>query len=118
MADSDAQKGIQALLAAEQDASEVVAKARRNRAARVKQAADEAQSEIRSYKLQREEQFIKYASEHMGAKGDRSKQLDGQTATMITKIKSDVSSKKNDVIKMLIDYVIDVDLTLPAPSKA
>ena len=58
--------GIQKLLQAEQEASEVIAAAKAAKFNRLKQAKLEAEAEIAAYKTQREAQFQVFAKERMG----------------------------------------------------
>ena len=55
--------GIQKLLQAEQEASEVIAAAKAQKFNRLKQAKIEAEAEIAAYKQQREAQFQVFAKE-------------------------------------------------------
>ncbi|KAJ1628464.1 H+-ATPase G subunit-domain-containing protein [Pavlovales sp. CCMP2436] len=61
--DNSAHMGIQRLLEAESQASEVVAQAKKDKVLRLKLAKEEAENEIMAYRQLREEQFQKYASE-------------------------------------------------------
>eukprot|EP00274_Cyanoptyche_gloeocystis_P004549 CAMPEP_0196654254 /NCGR_PEP_ID=MMETSP1086-20130531/3961_1 /TAXON_ID=77921 /ORGANISM="Cyanoptyche gloeocystis , Strain SAG4.97" /LENGTH=118 /DNA_ID=CAMNT_0041985913 /DNA_START=65 /DNA_END=421 /DNA_ORIENTATION=+ len=111
--DGDAQKGIQQLLQAEQEASDVVARARKARAARIKQAADEAQQEIKLYRHQREEAFKKLVEDRGGSMGERQRKLEQETAMQVVKMKQDVSLQRQNVMKMLLGYITNVNVDLP-----
>ena len=76
---SQAHAGIQTLLAAETEAAEVVAAAKLGKVTLLKQAKEEADSEIATYKSQREDQFQVFAKERMGDTGAHSKTTQAST---------------------------------------
>jgi V-type H+-transporting ATPase subunit G len=108
MADEKAHAGIQKLLTAEHDATEVVKAAKDEKVARLKQAKAEAEAEIAAYKAQRESQFQVFSKERMGDTGAHSKELAKQSEAELQSIVTQVSGNKKAVIDMLLKSVTTV----------
>jgi len=108
MADEKAHAGIQKLLAAEHEATEIVKAAKDEKVMRLKQAKAEAESEIGSYKASREAQFQIFSKERMGDSAGHSSTLSKSTEAELGTIASDVSKNKKAVIDMLLKSVTTV----------
>eukprot|EP00123_Amoebidium_parasiticum_P022479 comp8831_c0_seq1/m.4039 comp8831_c0_seq1/g.4039 ORF comp8831_c0_seq1/g.4039 comp8831_c0_seq1/m.4039 type:complete len:117 (-) comp8831_c0_seq1:345-695(-) len=106
-------QGIQALLAAEKAAGETIAKARKKKQQRLKQAQEEAEAEVARYKQEREAQFQAYLSTQAGAE-EASAKLGTQTAADLKLIESQVAANKEAVIEALLEAVVDVKPRLHA----
>ena len=105
---SRGQGGIQQLLAAEQEAQQIVNDAKNEKLARLKQAKDEAEKEIAEHRAQLEYQFQKKVSESSGDSGANVKRLEQETESKIHHLKSESSRISGDVVSMLLSYVTTV----------
>uniref|UniRef100_A0A3B4WNZ6 V-type proton ATPase subunit G n=1 Tax=Seriola lalandi dorsalis TaxID=1841481 RepID=A0A3B4WNZ6_SERLL len=83
--------GIQKLLQAEQDAAEIVAKAKQDKVARLKQAKAEADEEIAAYKAQRQAQFEVFSKDKLGDSGAHSKTTQSATEEELLLISQQVA---------------------------
>ncbi|XP_042391872.1 V-type proton ATPase subunit G-like [Zingiber officinale] len=99
------QRGIHMLLAAEQEAQEIISKARNMKTARLKQAKDEAEWEATAYRASLEEDYKRKAS---GSSGWNVKKLDEETEIKIQNLKDASSKVHGDVISMLLKHVTSV----------
>ncbi|KJE93560.1 vacuolar ATP synthase subunit G [Capsaspora owczarzaki ATCC 30864] len=109
---SNQSQGIQALLAAEKSAAEIVAKARKRKATRLKQAKDEAEAEIAAFKSEREAQFQAHVKAHEGDTTQIAQRLKEETNTKLVAIDNDAAQHKQAVINKLLEYVCDVKAEL------
>jgi len=100
-------QGIQQLLAAEKRAAEKVGEARKRKARRLKQAKDEAVSEIEKFKAERERQFRDYEKHFMGSRDDIATRIDGETKVKIDTMNKSVATMKDKVIQDLLTRVIN-----------
>ena len=105
---SRGQGGIEQLLAAEQEAQQIVNAAKNEKLARLKQAKDEAEKEIAEHRAQLEYQFQKKVSESSGDSGANVKRLEQETESKIHLLKSESSRISGDVVSMLLSYVTTV----------
>ncbi len=103
-----AHAGIQKLLTAEHEATEVVKAAKDEKVARLKQAKAEAEAEIAAYKASREAQFQVFSKERMGDTGAHSKELAASTEKELAEINRQVASNSSAVVKMLLQSVTTV----------
>ena len=106
--DEKAHAGIQKLLTAEHEATEVVKTAKDEKVARLKQAKAEATAEIEAYKASREAQFQIFSKERLGDSAGVSTSLAKTTEAELATISSDVSKNKQKVIDMLLKSVTTV----------
>ncbi|XP_003748535.1 V-type proton ATPase subunit G [Galendromus occidentalis] len=102
-------QGVQQLLAAERRASDKVAEARKRKARRLKQAKDEAQSEIDKYRHEKESAFRAYEASHMGSRDDVQKRIEADTQRQILEVNQLVAKNKDEVIKGLLGLVYDIE---------
>mmetsp|Transcript_3892 Transcript_3892/g.7445 ORF Transcript_3892/g.7445 Transcript_3892/m.7445 type:complete len:116 (-) Transcript_3892:129-476(-) len=100
---------IHALLEAEKEAATVVEKARKERDARLKQAATEAEAEINAYREAKEKEFLAEVEKYQGSSGDWAKQIAEQTETLINKTQTFSKGKMDEVVAMLVKVVNTVD---------
>ncbi|XP_066347899.1 V-type proton ATPase subunit G1-like [Miscanthus floridulus] len=89
------QSGIQQLLAAEQEAQQIVNAARAAKSARLRQAKEEAEREIAEYRAQMEAEFQRKVAEE-------------ETATKIEQLNQQAASISPEVIQMLLRHVTTV----------
>uniref|UniRef100_A0A0D9VJX2 V-type proton ATPase subunit G n=1 Tax=Leersia perrieri TaxID=77586 RepID=A0A0D9VJX2_9ORYZ len=93
------QGGIQQLLAAEQEAQQIVNAAR---SARLRQAKEEAEREIAEYRAQMEAEL------QSGDSGANVKRLEQETDTKIAQLKEQAANVSPEVIQMLLRHVTTV----------
>eukprot|EP00736_Rhodelphis_marinus_P009520 Rmarinus@m.5768 len=96
------QEGIRTLLKAEVEAKEEIAKAKKARETRIRQATEEAEKEIGAYKESLEKQFQEYSSQRLGSAEEVTKQIERDTDNEIRDMQAAVSSKKTDVVDLLL----------------
>ncbi|XP_038886540.1 V-type proton ATPase subunit G3 [Benincasa hispida] len=97
------QGGIQMLLTAEQDAQQVVSRARNMKMARLKQAKEEAEREVAQYRAHLEAEHQKKVSE--SSSGSHAQQLEEETKVKIENLKESSERVSKDVVNMLLQYV-------------
>ncbi|XP_035684506.1 V-type proton ATPase subunit G-like [Branchiostoma floridae] len=100
--------GIQQLLAAEKRAAEKVAEARKRKNRRLKQAKEEAQAEIETYRQERERQFLEHQEKHMGSRTDIVRRMDEQTLQKMDELNQNVSQNKDEVMARILELVYDI----------
>ncbi|XP_074270558.1 V-type proton ATPase subunit G 1-like [Silene latifolia] len=102
------QEGIQMLLAAEQEAQQIVTNARNLKMQRLKQAKDEADREIMHFRSQLEKEYQNKISESSGQSGSTVKRLENETQEKIQKLKDSASRVTPDVVGLLLKYVTTI----------
>eukprot|EP00252_Welwitschia_mirabilis_P003997 TRINITY_DN1411_c0_g1_i1.p2 TRINITY_DN1411_c0_g1~~TRINITY_DN1411_c0_g1_i1.p2 ORF type:complete len:111 (-),score=35.30 TRINITY_DN1411_c0_g1_i1:268-600(-) len=105
---SKGQGGIQLLLAAEQEAQNIVSSARSAKMARLKQAKDEAEKEIADFRRKKEIEFQRKLSESSGDSGSNVKRLEEETKIKIAHLKKEADRVSPQVVAMLMKYVTTV----------
>ncbi|KAL5700559.1 hypothetical protein ACHQM5_025986 [Ranunculus cassubicifolius] len=108
MDSSRGQGGIQLLLAAEQEAQQIVNAARNAKMARLKQAKEEAEKEILNYRTQVEAEFQKKVVATSGDSGANVKRLEGETQEKIHHLNSEAERISHDIVDMLLRHVTTV----------
>ncbi|OWM69724.1 V-type proton ATPase subunit G-like [Punica granatum] len=102
------QGGIQQLLAAEQEAQQIVSAARNAKMARLKQAKEEAEREVAEYRSHMEAQFQNKVAASSGDSGANVKRLEQETEMKISNLKIEASRISHDVVQMLLKQVTTV----------
>lgn len=102
------QGGIQQLLAAEQEAQQIVNAARNAKMTRLKQAKEEAEQEIAEYRSQMDSAFQKKVAVSSGDSGANVKRLEEETDIKITNLKLEGGRISHDVVQMLLKQVTTV----------
>merc|ERR1719277_668515 len=94
------QELIQQLLQAEKQGEELIAKAKKNRLAKLRQAKEKAEEDLKSF---REEQEAKFQRES-GAKAnaDPTAELKGSTANDVSQVQSDYNTNKAKTIQYIV----------------
>uniref|UniRef100_A0A8I6X6Y8 V-type proton ATPase subunit G n=2 Tax=Hordeum vulgare subsp. vulgare TaxID=112509 RepID=A0A8I6X6Y8_HORVV len=100
--------GIQQLLAAEQDAQQIVNAARAAKTARLRKAKEEAEREIAEYRAQMEADFQRKLTETSGDSGANVKRLEQETNVKIEQLKQQAANISPEVIQMLLRHVTTV----------
>jgi len=101
---------ISQLEAAEAQAETIIATAKRNRQAKLKQAKEKAEEDLATFRKERESQFQKEMS--VKATRDPAAELSGTTAAEVEAVKSDYARNKDKTIKYVIEKILDVATTL------
>ncbi|XP_050297317.1 V-type proton ATPase subunit G-like [Anthonomus grandis grandis] len=99
--------GIQQLLAAEKRAAEKVAEARKRKLRRVKQAREEAEAEIESLRIRKEQSFLQFEEEFLCNKEDIAQQIENNTENYLERMEKIFQKNKANVIDDLIDLVVE-----------
>ncbi|KAF8670245.1 hypothetical protein HU200_050777 [Digitaria exilis] len=119
------QSGIQQLLAAEQEAQQIVNAARagnitvflfwykliqikHTKSARLRRAKEEAEREIAEYRSQMEAEFQRKVAESSGDSGANVKRLEQETEAKIEQLNQQAASISPEVIQMLLGHVTTV----------
>ncbi|XP_020582792.1 V-type proton ATPase subunit G1 [Phalaenopsis equestris] len=102
------QGGIQQLLAAEQEAQQIVNAARNAKTARLKQAKEEAEKEAAEFRAQLEAEFQKKLAESSGDSGANVKRLEAETEAKIQRLNNESERISADVVQMLLRHVTKV----------
>ncbi|GJY36248.1 V-type proton ATPase subunit G 1-like protein [Tanacetum coccineum] len=105
---SRGRNGIQLLLAAEQEAQQIVNAARNAKLARLKQAKEEAEKEVAEFRAQMEADFQKKLAETSGDSGANVKRLEKETEEKIQHLKTEADRISHDVVDMLMKLVTSV----------
>jgi V-type H+-transporting ATPase subunit G len=101
----DSHDGIQKLLAAEQEAQGIVAAARAEKTARLRQAKAEADAEIAAYRAQREEKYQGLVLSQTGDSTTRAARLEADCTAQIATVVAQVQANKKIVTNMLAQKV-------------
>ena len=101
-------QGIQKLLAAEKEAAETVAAARKRKTKRLKQAKEEAAAEIEQFRNECEKKFKDKQASEMGQE-DFQKRITDETNVRLTEMANQIASNKGVVINRMLDLVYDIN---------
>ena|ERR1719506_2663379 len=107
-------QGIQELMAAETRASQIVAEARVGRGERLKQAKEEADTVIASFRAEKEVEFNTALLSVSGSDTQSSSALKTQTEAEMTKMKADFDANAGKALQVLLAKCCEVDLDVPA----
>merc|ERR1719151_251552 len=104
------QELIQQLLQAEKEAEALIATAKKNRLAKLKQAKEKAEDDLKAFRQEQEKKF----QAEMGSKAaaDPSAELKGATQAEIAMVQRDYDQNKAKTIKYVISKVLDVSTQL------
>eukprot|EP00428_Durinskia_dybowskii_P064305 CAMPEP_0170376018 /NCGR_PEP_ID=MMETSP0117_2-20130122/11478_1 /TAXON_ID=400756 /ORGANISM="Durinskia baltica, Strain CSIRO CS-38" /LENGTH=173 /DNA_ID=CAMNT_0010631147 /DNA_START=93 /DNA_END=612 /DNA_ORIENTATION=- len=109
------QELIRQLLQAEKEAEEVIAGAKRNRLAKLKQARDKAEEDLKVFKEEQERKFQK----DMGGKAaaDPTAELKSSTQQQLDSVNRDYQANKDRAIQYILGRVLDVPTQLTDTQK-
>merc|ERR1712003_582883 len=109
------QELIQQLLQAEKQGDELIATAKKNRLAKLRQAKEKAEEDLKAF---REEQEAKFQRES-GAKAnaDPTAELKGSTKIEIDNVNKDYETNKAKTIQYIVSKVLDVPIGLNETQK-
>jgi V-type H+-transporting ATPase subunit G len=101
---------IAQLLEAEQQAEEIVAKARESRAANMKKARDDAQAEADSFRVKEEEKFLEASKKAQASENDGT--FSAQAKTELAEVQRDLKRNKERAVNYMFDKVMKIDMEL------
>ena len=99
---------IQTLLEAEEAAKIAIDKARKDRDARLKQAATEAETEIAEYRAEKEAEYQAEVKKYVGSTGATSERIASESKQSIKATINAAKANKNSVVDLLVSIVRDV----------
>lgn len=99
---------------AERKATQLVQDARNARQQRMKEAKSEAEQIIAAFRSEQEASYQQALSKISNKSGQSNNELQTQTNNDIATMSREFSTRKEAVQKMLIDFVIDVEIKAPA----
>ncbi|OEH78238.1 V-type proton ATPase subunit G [Cyclospora cayetanensis] len=100
---------IQQLLKAEEEAEEIVHKAKENRVKMLKDARFSAEEELKAFRLKEEERFKVEVEQRLGQDDSLTNELADRTKLDIEIIKKDYMTNKDAVLAFISEKVLDVD---------
>eukprot|EP01025_Chloroclados_australasicus_P010649 TRINITY_DN1439_c0_g2_i1.p4 TRINITY_DN1439_c0_g2~~TRINITY_DN1439_c0_g2_i1.p4 ORF type:complete len:116 (+),score=27.04 TRINITY_DN1439_c0_g2_i1:141-488(+) len=103
-------EGIQKLLAAEAEAQKVVEAARKNKAERLRQAKEEAEKELASFRAECEAAYQKKSTEGTKDSSTTFASLEKDASVAVSRINAEVAAKKSQVVDMLAKMVCNVKI--------
>ncbi|XP_051026840.1 V-type proton ATPase subunit G 1-like [Acomys russatus] len=101
-------QGTQQLLQAEKWVAEKVSEARKRKNRRLKQAKEEAQTEIEQYRLQREKEFKAKEAAVLGSHGSCSSEMEKETQEKMTILQNYFQKSRDEVLDNLLAFVCDI----------
>jgi len=99
---------------AETKATALVRTARETRGIRMKEAKTDAETQIASYRKEKEQAYQGKANKNNGGNSSSTSALDAETSNDIAKFSRDFHAKKGSVEQMLVDMVTKVEVKAPA----
>eukprot|EP01015_Nassula_variabilis_P032591 TRINITY_DN7658_c0_g1_i14.p2 TRINITY_DN7658_c0_g1~~TRINITY_DN7658_c0_g1_i14.p2 ORF type:complete len:130 (+),score=57.78 TRINITY_DN7658_c0_g1_i14:121-510(+) len=108
----DRVKGVERLLKAEMEAKQIIQKAEEARQNKLKEARAAAMAEIESLRREEEKKFEMEVKRRFGSNQEE-EDLGRKTKEEIEQIYRDYEQNKEQVISMLIERVMNVQLTFP-----
>jgi V-type H+-transporting ATPase subunit G len=108
MSSNNAQALIQKLLHAEQEAEEIVSRARENRTKRLREARSAAESEISAFRVREDERFVAEQAARSRTAEDQT-QRDSQTAAVIASVRAAAHANGARTSEYLVAKVLAVE---------
>merc|ERR1712137_18004 len=106
----NSQELIQQLLQAEKQGEELIAKAKTNRLAKLRQAKEKAEEDLKAFKEEQEAKFQKETGSKAGA--DPAAELKDSTKAEIDTVMRDYEANKAKTIQYVVSKVLDVKIEL------
>ncbi|CDJ49710.1 vacuolar ATP synthase subunit G1, putative [Eimeria brunetti] len=103
---------IQQLLRAEEEAEQIVHKARENRVRMLKDARASAEEELKAFRQKEEERFKVEVEQRLGQDDSLTNELADRTKADIEIIKKDYIANKDGVLAFISGKVLDVDTVI------
>merc|ERR1712137_1310569 len=112
---NNSQELIQQLLQAEKQGEELIAKAKTNRLAKLRQAKEKAEEDLKAFREEQEAKFQKETGSKAGA--DPAAELKDSTKKEIDTVMRDYEANKAKTIQYVVSKVLDVKIELNATQK-
>merc|ERR1711948_130672 len=112
---NSSQELIQQLLQAEKQGEELIAKAKTNRLAKLRQAKEKAEEDLKAFREEQEAKFQKEAGSKAAA--DPAAELKDSTKKEIDAVMKDYEANKAKTIQYVVSKVLDVKIELNATQK-
>merc|ERR1712004_89285 len=109
------QELIQQLLQAEKQGEDLIAKAKTNRLAKLRQAKEKAEEDLKAFKEEQEAKFQKETGSKAAA--DPAAELKDSTKKEIDMVMRDYEANKAKTIQYVVSKVLDVKIELNATQK-
>jgi V-type H+-transporting ATPase subunit G len=110
------QELIQQLLKAEQQADQIISKARENRSAKLKDAKTSAEDELNIFRSQEESKFAQDSKGNAAA--DAGTELAKVTAKELLMVKQDYQNNSNKCVEYILGKVLEVPLEINSAAKS
>ncbi|XP_015927328.1 V-type proton ATPase subunit G [Parasteatoda tepidariorum] len=107
-------QSIQQLLVAEKRAEEKTNQARKRKNQRLKQAKEDALTEIGLFKEEKEKEFKEHEAKYLGSKDGVVKKIESDTEKSLQDMHKYVQLNKNTIIPYLLDQVFQINCELHA----
>merc|ERR1712039_834610 len=111
----NSQELIQQLLQAEKQGEELIAKAKTNRLAKLRQAKEKAEEDLKAFREEQEAKFQKETGSKAAA--DPAAELKDSTKKEIDTVMRDYEANKAKTIQYVVSKVLDVKIELNATQK-
>merc|ERR1712039_351752 len=112
---NNSQELIQQLLQAEKQGEELIAKAKANRLAKLRQAKDKAEEDLKAFREEQETKFQKETGSKTAT--DPAAELKDSTKKEIETVMRDYEANKAKTIQYVVSKVLDVNIDLNATQK-
>mmetsp|Transcript_102461 Transcript_102461/g.182000 ORF Transcript_102461/g.182000 Transcript_102461/m.182000 type:complete len:123 (-) Transcript_102461:170-538(-) len=107
---SKSQELIQQLLQAEKQAEDIIANAKKNRLAKLRQAKEKAEEELKEFREKEEAKFQKEVGAKAGA--DPAEALKASTKTEVDAVTRDYMTNKARTVNYVVSKVLEVPVSL------
>merc|ERR1712066_1050501 len=109
------QELIQQLLQAEKQGEELIATSKKNRLAKLRQAKEKAEEDLKAFREEQEAKFQKETGSKAAA--DPTAELQGSTKVEIDNVMKDYETNKAKTIQYIVGKVLDVPIGLNETQK-
>ncbi|CAF1575938.1 unnamed protein product [Rotaria sp. Silwood1] len=101
-------RGISDLLAAEKKAQELIEEARKRKNKRIKDAQNQAKSEIEEFKGERDQRYKSLEQQQLGNRAQMTEESNKQTQIHIASLKTQYETNKDALLERIITLVCDI----------
>lgn len=112
---SKSQELIQQLLQAEKQAEDIISNAKKNRLAKLRQAKEKAEEELKDFRNKEETKFQKEMGSKVGA--DPAAALKASTQAEIDGVQKDYQTNKGRTVLYVVNKVLEVQIALTDTQK-
>merc|ERR1711972_1290488 len=115
MAANKSQELIQQLLQAEKQGEELIATAKKNRQAKLRQAKEKAEEDLKAFREEQEAKFLRETGAKASA--DPTAELKDSTQAEIALVNQDYAANKAKTVQYIVDKVLNVTTELSTTQK-